>query len=190
MLPAPLRFSVTLNLHLFTNAAMGLVSNYESSDGSSSAFTKDQRLAAAFSALVHCLLCSALSTYGWLIWRRNSSSETKPVSFKTGFLKQNDKVSGVVPLLLFAAFIFGARSVYDMLLVAGDFAPIVFSVLWSTSEQSTMLKYVAPYYLGADLLPTVLLLLYFRAVPRTPPRPRHIPQKRCVSGWRLRVVQE
>ena len=40
---------------------------------------------------------------------------------------------------------------------------------------TTDMAIALPFYAVTDIAPTLLLLLYFRQIPRTPPRPRHIP---------------
>ena len=63
--------------------------------------------------------------------------------------------------------VFLLRALYDLLLATGLLAPMPI-------DQGHM-QYAVPFYLLTDIFPTLLLLLYFRAIPRTPPRPRHIP---------------
>jgi len=98
--------------------------------GSGSAATAEQQeettLGLIFSATVYTILGASLAMYGWLIWARNtpspttsaaaaaaaaagskrvSGAETAPapptqVSFKTGFVKKDERVSGIVPVLV------------------------------------------------------------------------------------------
>ena len=142
-------------------------------DSDSSASTIEQHrethLGVVFSAAIYTVLGASLAIYAWLIWNQpdaagagaqlrsyNSSarggvldnaSVFTQISFKTGFAKNNSKVSGIVPVLFAASAIFLLRAVYDLLLMTSFVGPI-------TIEQDQM-KYVVPFYLLTDIFPTL-----------------------------------
>lgn len=142
-------------------------------DSDSSAGTTEQRrethLGVIFSAAVYTVLGASLAIYAWLIWNqpdaagagsklrsRNSGvrgrspenvSAFTQISFKTGFAKNNSKVSGIVPVLFAASAVFLLRAVYDVLLMTSFVTPI-------TIEQGHM-SYVVPFYLLTDIFPTL-----------------------------------
>ena len=129
---------------------------------------KETRLGVMFSAAVYAVLCTSLGIYGWLIFNQRdaagagsktagsrfagpSSEHGGPaltrVSFKTGFAKKNQKISGIVPVLFAASAVFLFRTVYDLLIVA-RFATTI-------EIKQDNLRYVVPFYLLTDIFPTV-----------------------------------
>jgi hypothetical protein len=87
------------------------------------------RFEEALSAAVHSLLATLLAVYGWLVWRghRVKHATTLNVSFRTGFVKPDDRVSGIVPILFAVSAAFAARTVYDVLLAASVVPPVKLS---------------------------------------------------------------
>ena len=83
----------------------------------------EEVLGAVFAAVVYCALSSCLGVYAWLIWRQAQDSRANKVSFRTGFVKKDQKASGIVPVLGVAALIFGGRTIYVTLLAAGVASP-------------------------------------------------------------------
>jgi hypothetical protein len=83
----------------------------------------EEVLGAVFAAVVYCAISSCLGVYAWLIWRQAEDSRANKVSFRTGFVKKDQKASGIVPVLGVAALIFGGRTIYVTLLAAGVASP-------------------------------------------------------------------
>lgn len=130
---------------------------------------KETQLGVIFSAAVYAVLCTSLGIYGWLIFNQRDAagagsktagsrfagpsggpdggSALTRVSFKTGFVKKDQKVSGIVPVLFAASAVFLFRTVYDLLVVTRFATPIAI-------EQDNM-RYVVPFYLLTDIFPTL-----------------------------------
>ena len=108
--------------------ALALAGDDGSGSAATAEQQRDTTLGLVFSAAVYAILGASLAMYGWLIWARNlpasptaaaaaaaaagskrgswaepgSGGAAAPtqISFKTGFVKKDEKVSGIVPVLV------------------------------------------------------------------------------------------
>ena len=158
--------------------SMGESSASGGGGGGSIGMDQENVLEESLSAVVFWVLAVLMAVYGWLIWRRHKDEQTNKISFKTGFIKKDQRVSGIVPVLAAVSLIFSARTLYDVLIATGVATHGKITKGPGGPAEASGLQYAIPYYLVADIFPTLLILLYFPAIPRKPPRPRHIPEQR------------
>ena len=128
--------------------------------------SSELRLGVVFSAAVYTVLCVCLACYGWLIWNQRNGSKagsqhttgarggrstdgpaSASISFKTGFAKNNQKASGIVPVLFVASVVFLLRAAYDVLVATRLTMPIAI--------EAGNMRYVVPFYLLTDIFPTL-----------------------------------
>jgi uncharacterized membrane protein YgcG len=114
------------------------------------------------------------------------SSPLTKISFKTGFVKKDEKVSGIVPVLIAASVVFFLRTVYDALLATGAVLPLAIT--------DGHMQYAVPFYLLTDIFPTLceqtsalpspapFTLSPVSSTPLSPPAPSRLPPPASHAG--------